>query len=101
MQIITIAAAVIVGALSSIIYVQYAASRSPGRPIPLFSTRLALFPLWADVTFTTGWIVSSFTLIFMLPIRVGVAACCGATLVPFEVMRRRHNRQVRGRVLTP
>ncbi|KAF5990406.1 MULTISPECIES: hypothetical protein [Streptomyces] len=101
MQIITVMAAVMVGALSSITYVRYAASRSPGRPIPLFSTRLALFPLWADVTFTTGWIVSSFTLVLMLPIWVGVAACCGATVLPFEVMRRRHNRQVRGRALTP
>ncbi|MEU2856942.1 hypothetical protein ACIQWL_20345 [Streptomyces mirabilis] len=101
MQIITVMAAVMVGALSSITYVRYAASRSPGRPIPLFSTRLALFPLWADVTFTTGWIVSSFTLVLMLPIWVGVAACCGATVLPFEVTRRRHNRQVRGRALTP
>ncbi|MFJ8025262.1 hypothetical protein [Streptomyces sp. NPDC096311] len=101
MQVIAITAAVIVGALSSITYVQYTASRSPGRPIPLFSTRLALFPLWADVTFTTGWIVSSFMLIFVLPIWAGMAVYCGATLLPFEAMRRRHNRQVRGHVLTP
>jgi hypothetical protein len=47
MQIITIAAAVIVGAFSSITY------------------------------------------------------CCGATLLPFEVLRRRHNRLVRDRMLTP
>jgi hypothetical protein len=101
MQIITIAAAVIVGAFSSITYVRYVSSRSPGRPIPLLSTRLANFPLWADVAFTTGWIVSSFVLVFTLPIWVGLATYCGATLLPFEVLRRRHNRQLRDRVLTP
>jgi hypothetical protein len=101
MQIITIAAAVVVGAFSSIAYVRYVSSRSPGRPIPLLATRLANFPPWADVTFTTGWIVSSFVLIFALPNWVGLATYCVATLLPFEVMRRRHNRQVRDRMLTP
>lgn len=45
MQIITVTAAVIVGALSSTTYVQYAASRSPGRPILCSPPGSRFFPM--------------------------------------------------------
>lgn len=100
MQIIAITAAVVIGALASINYMQYASARSQGRPIPLVFLRLKFVPLWVDLAFFPAWIASACVLSFTLPLCLGLAVYCVAALLPWELMRRHHNRQVKNRAQT-
>ncbi|MET7846795.1 hypothetical protein ABZT48_00825 [Streptomyces avermitilis] len=98
MLIITTAAAIAIGAAASMAYMRYVSARSQGRPIFFASLRHGCVPPWVDLMFIPAWLASACVLCFTLPLWVGSALYCGAALLPAELMRRRHNRQVKDRL---
>ncbi|MGX5189128.1 hypothetical protein ACWKT5_42110 [Streptomyces avermitilis] len=95
--IITTLAAIAIGAAASMTYMRYVSARSQGRPISFASLRHECVPPWVDLIFIPAWLASSCVLCFTLPLWVGLSLYCGAALLPGELMRRRHNRQVKNR----
>ncbi|MFF3325754.1 hypothetical protein [Streptomyces sp. NPDC002889] len=94
MQIIAIIAAAVTAASTSIAYMRYASAGSQEQPMPLVFRRLTYVPLWADLVCCLAWIASALLLGFTLPLWVGLAVYCAAALLPWELMRRRHNHRV-------
>ncbi|MGW6980530.1 hypothetical protein ACWGE1_13945 [Streptomyces sp. NPDC054932] len=90
---ITIAATV-TAAATSIIYIRHASIVNRDQHIPFVFHRLANVPLWFDVLSYPGWCVSAILLGLTLPLWLGMGIYCVAALLPWELMRRRHNNRV-------
>jgi hypothetical protein len=102
MQIIAVVVgvALIVGA--DIAYVRYAAAHSQGRPIPFFFTRLDFVPWKVDLAYYAIVGVGAVLTLFIsqLPYGIETAVYVAAVLLPWELMRRRHNRQIMNQART-
>ncbi|GAA2385928.1 hypothetical protein [Nonomuraea africana] len=94
---VVVGLALVVGA--NIAYPWYASTRSQGLPIPFFFLRLTFVPWGIDLVYYA--IMGVGAVLILLPSRLplGVAAFVyvAAVLLPWELMRRRHNHQVCGK----
>ncbi|MFD6970730.1 hypothetical protein [Streptomyces sp. NPDC059979] len=95
MQIIAVILAAVTAAATSIAYIRNASTGSQGQPIPLIFVRLSHVPLWVDLVCYLAWFASALLLAFTLPSWAAMAIYCLAAVLPWELMRRHHNRQVK------
>ncbi|WP_374773786.1 hypothetical protein OG756_12865 [Streptomyces sp. NBC_01310] len=95
MQIIAIILATATAAAISIAYIRNASAGSKGQPIPLIFVRLSHVPLWVDLVCYPAWLASALILAFTLPSWAAMTIYCLAAVLPWELMRRRHNRRIK------
>ncbi|MFI1281691.1 hypothetical protein ACH4U5_13205 [Streptomyces sp. NPDC020858] len=93
MQIIAIILAAVTAAATSIAYIRNASAGSQGQPIPLLFVRLSHVPLWVDLVCYPAWFASALLLAFALPAWAAMTVYCLAAVLPWELMRRHHNRR--------
>lgn len=95
MQIIAAIVAAVTAAATSIAYMRNLIAGSQEHPIPLFFGRRACVPLWIVLVCLPAWFASALLLGLALPSWAALTAYCAAAVLPWEVVRRRHNRRVR------
>ncbi|MFE9479270.1 hypothetical protein ACFYNM_11750 [Streptomyces spororaveus] len=94
MYLATTIAAVFTAACSSSAYIRYASTVNPDQHIPPAFLRLAHVPFWVDLLCSSAWWASAMLLAYTLPLGLGLAVYFVAAVLPWEIMRRRHNRRV-------
>ncbi|MEU9143973.1 hypothetical protein [Streptomyces sp. NPDC048349] len=94
MQIIAVVAAAVTAAAASMVYMRYAAAGSQERRIPGIFARLAYVPLRVELVCYPAWFASALLLGFTLPSWAAVTVYGVAALLPWELLRRRHNLRV-------
>ncbi|MEJ8644536.1 hypothetical protein WKI68_30970 [Streptomyces sp. MS1.HAVA.3] len=95
MQIIAVILAAVTAAATSIAYIRNASAGSPEQPIPLLFLRLSHVPLWVDLVCYPAWFASALLLAFTLPPWAAMTVYCLAAVLPWELIRRHHNRRVK------
>ncbi|MFD8888997.1 hypothetical protein [Streptomyces sp. NPDC059566] len=93
MHIATIIAAVCTAACTSLAYIHYASTVNRDQHIP-FLHRIPNIPLRVDLVCCPVWSASGALLCLALPVWPGLAIYCAAALLPWEIMRHRHNHRL-------
>ncbi|MEU7729646.1 hypothetical protein AB0B78_31085 [Streptomyces sp. NPDC040724] len=95
MHIIFIILAAVTAAATSVAYIRKASASSQGQPIPPLFVRLTCVPLWVDMVCYPAWFASALFLVFALPSWAAITVYCLAAVLPWELIRRHHNRRVK------
>ncbi|MFG2292237.1 hypothetical protein [Streptomyces sp. NPDC048603] len=98
MQLIVSAVAAVTAAVTSIAFMQYVMAANPTQRIPLILLRPANVPLRVEVVCYPAWGASGALLGSTLPLWAATALGCTAAWIPWDVLRRRHNRRVTNHV---
>ncbi len=96
MHIATIIAAVCTAACASLAYFHYASTVNGDHRIPPILHRVPNVPLRVDLLCCPVWWASGTFLCLALPLWPGLAVYCVAALLPWEIMRHRHNHRAGG-----
>ncbi|MFG2987778.1 hypothetical protein ACGFZK_00370 [Streptomyces sp. NPDC048257] len=91
MHTMTIIVATVTAACTSTAYIRYASTVCRDQHIPLVFHRLAMVPLWVDLVCHPVWFTCAVLLGFTLPLWAAMTLYCAAALLPWELIRRRHN----------
>ncbi|MEV7617803.1 hypothetical protein [Streptomyces sp. NPDC089799] len=94
MQAIGIVLAILIAALTSIVVMRHVMAANPTQRIPLVLFRPSNVPLRVEVLSYPAWGLSGALLGSLLPLWTAMAVGCTAAWIPWDVLRRRHNRRV-------